>query len=66
MKVFHCPNEDCQKIVFKNHNKYLPAEVDIELLCFHCGQWIRITTENNIMVKKLVIIGQKEGAIDKS
>lgn len=60
MKVFHCPNRKCQKIVFKNHNQYLPSGVDIEMRCFHCGEWVRITTENTIVIKKLILVEDKK------
>ncbi len=56
MTVFHCPNKDCQQIIFKNHTQYLPPEVDIEMRCFHCGEWVRITTENNIIIRKFTLI----------
>lgn len=60
MQIFHCPNKACQQIVFKNHKEHLPTQIDIEMRCFHCGEWIRITTENTIVVKKLILVGNKK------
>ena len=60
MQVFHCPNSHCQKIIFKNHNQYLPPSIDIEMRCFHCGEWVRITTESATVIKKLILVDNKK------
>ena len=61
MQVFHCPNKKCQKPIFKNHGQYLPSNLDIEMRCFHCGEWIRITTKNTTIVKKITLKKRKVG-----
>ncbi|MCK4686629.1 MAG: hypothetical protein KAT66_00705 [Candidatus Lokiarchaeota archaeon] len=60
MQVFHCPNKACQKIVFKNHSKYLPGGVDIEMRCFHCGEYVRIKSESNTIVKRFEVQRKKD------
>lgn len=52
MKVFHCPNKNCRKIVFRSKNNCLPYNLNIEIKCFHCGSFIAIITENKHKHKK--------------
>lgn len=56
MQVFHCPNKSCRKIVFKNHSRYLPGGVDMEIKCFNCGESIRIKSESNIVIKRFEVL----------
>lgn len=56
MKIYHCPNKKCKKPVMKVFNGLLSENTHIQIKCFHCGEWVEIITEKQIIIKKLAII----------